>query len=48
MGEQRFAPGEWKAVNSTGDDLKKQIVPLPSKEPSKVLFELLTALITVW
>lgn len=45
MGEQRFTPGEWKAVNSTGDDLKKQIVPLPSKEPSKVLFELMTALI---
>lgn len=45
MGETSFKPGEWKAVNSTGDDLKKQIVPLPSKEPSKVLFELLTALI---
>jgi chaperonin GroES len=46
MGEHRFTPGEWKVVNSTGDDLKKQIVPLPSNEPSKVLFELLTALIT--
>jgi chaperonin GroES len=45
MGEHRFTPGEWKAVNSTGDDLKKQIVPLPSNEPSKVLFELLQALI---
>lgn len=45
MGEQKFNPGEWKVVNSTGDDLKKQIVPLPSKEPSKVLYELLTALI---
>lgn len=45
MGEQRFNPGEWKVVNSTGDDLKKQILPLPSKEPSKVLFELMTALI---
>jgi chaperonin GroES len=45
MGEHRFTPGEWKSVNSTGDDLKKQIVPLPSNEPSKVLFELMTALI---
>jgi chaperonin GroES len=45
MGEQRFLPGEWKLVNSTGDDLKKQIVPLPSKEPSKVLFDLMMALI---
>jgi len=46
MGETRFQPGEWKAVNSTGDDLKKQIVPLPSKEPSNVLFQLMGSLIT--
>lgn len=46
MGEQRFLPGEWKAVNATGDDLKKQIVPLPSKEPSNVLFQLMGSLIT--
>lgn len=46
MGEQRFLPGEWKAVNATGDDLRKQIVPLPSKEPSNVLFQLMGTLIT--
>lgn len=46
MGEQRFQPGEWKVVNSTGDDLKKQIVPMPSKEPSAVLFQLMGSLIT--
>lgn len=46
MGDQTFSPGEWKNVNATGDDLRKQIVPLPSKEPSKVLFELMGALIT--
>jgi chaperonin GroES len=46
MGETKFTPGEWKAVNSTGDDLKKQIVPLPSKEPSTVLFQLMGSLIT--
>lgn len=46
MGEQRFQPGEWKAVNATGDDLKKQILPLPTKEPSNVLFQLMGALIT--
>ncbi len=46
MGETKFQPGEWKAVNSTGDDLKKQIVPLPSKEPSAVLFQLMGSLIT--
>jgi len=46
MGEARFSPGEWKAVNSTGQDLKQQIVPLPSKEPSAVLFQLMGSLIT--
>lgn len=46
MGDTTFRPGEWKAVNSTGDDLKKQIVPLPTKEPSNVLFQLMGSLIT--
>lgn len=46
MGEQSFKPGEWKAVASIGDDLKKQIVPLPTKEPSAVLFQLMGSLIT--
>ena len=46
MGDTGFRPGEWKAVNATGDDLKKQIVPLPSKEPSNVLFQLMGSLIT--
>lgn len=45
-GEHRFIPGEWKSVNATGDDLKKQIVPLPVQQPSQVLFELMGALIT--
>jgi len=46
LGETKFSPGEWKAVNSLGEDLKKQIVPLPSKEPSAVLFQLMGSLIT--
>lgn len=46
MGESGFRPGEWKPVNSTGDDLKKQIVPLPTKEPSKVLLELMGSMIS--
>ena len=45
-GEQKLAPGTWIPVNATGDDLKKQIVPLPAKEPSTVLFQLLGTLIT--
>lgn len=46
MGESRFQPGEWKSVQSTSDDLRKQIVPLPAKEPSDVLFKLMTTLVT--
>lgn len=45
LGESRFQPGEWKSVNATGDDIKKQIFPLPTKEPSEVLFKLLGMLI---
>jgi len=45
MGEGRFQPGEWKAVNAVGDDLKKQIFPLPVREPSQVLFNLLDLLL---
>jgi chaperonin GroES len=46
MGESGFKPGEWKAVNATGDDLKNSIFPLPTKEPSAVLMNLLQMLIT--
>ena len=46
MGETRWQPGEWKPVSSTADDLRKQIVPLPAKEPSNVLFQLMGSLIT--
>lgn len=45
-GDYRFEPGEWKWVNATVDDLKKQILPLPTKEPSAVLMNLLQFLIT--
>jgi chaperonin GroES len=45
MADTSFKMGEWKAVNATGDDLRKLIVPLPSKEPSPVLFQLLGMLI---
>ena len=44
-GEYRFRPGEWKSVDSSGDDLRKNILPLPAPEPSNVLFSLLTLLI---
>lgn len=44
-GNLNFAPLEWKHVESTGDDLRKGIVPLPVREPSQVLFTLLSLLI---
>jgi hypothetical protein len=40
-GMLNFKLGEFKTVNFTGDDLRKHIVPLPVKEPSMVLFNLL-------
>lgn len=46
MGDARMTPGEWRPVNATGDDLRKQIVPLPAKEPSAVLFQLMGSLIS--
>ena len=44
-GVHRFLPGEWRPVESVGGVLKDQIVPLPVREPSAVLFSLLGALI---
>lgn len=44
-GVYTFAPLEWKRVDSTGDDLRKSIFPLPTREPSAVLFNLLSLLI---
>lgn len=46
LGDTKFAPGEWKAVNATGDDLKKSIFPLPTRDPSNVLFQLLQLVVT--
>lgn len=44
-GNLRFRPGEWKQVNTTGDDIRKNIFPMPVREPSNVLFQLLEMLI---
>ncbi len=44
-GDYSFTPGEWKWVNATGDDIKKQIMPLPTKEPSATLMKLLEYLV---
>jgi len=44
-GALRYKPGEWKTVQTTGDDLRKGIYPMPTREPSNVLFSLLQMLI---
>jgi chaperonin GroES len=44
-GDNAFKPFEWKRVDSTGDDLRKGIFPLPVREPSQVLFQLVSLLI---
>ena len=46
MGVTTLQPGEWKVVNASSEDLAKGIFPLPTKEPSGVLFNLLNMLIT--
>ena len=45
-GDNTFKPFEWKRVDSTGDDLRKSIVELTIREPSRVLLELLTFLVS--
>lgn len=44
-GEYSFRPNEWKRTDSTADDIHKGIYPLPVREPSPVLFQLLTLMI---
>ena len=44
-GVYNFSPFQWNRVDSTGDDLKKSILPLPTRDPSNVLFQLLSLLI---
>lgn len=44
-GNYTMAPWEWKRVDSTGDDLRKNMVPYPERQPSVVTFQLLNLLI---
>jgi len=41
QGSARFQPGEWKMVEAMGGALKDNIFPLPVRDPSPVLFQLL-------
>lgn len=40
-GELKVSPGQWKSIPVQGEDIRKNIFPLPYKEPSTVLFQLL-------
>lgn len=40
-----IAPGEWRDVDVTGMTIKDSVVPLPYKEPSRTLFELLGTIV---
>lgn len=40
-GDTPLAPGEWREVDSTFEDLNKSFFKIPYKEPSEVLFKLL-------
>lgn len=44
-GDNSFRPFEWKRVDCTGDDLRKNLIPYEPKAPSQVLFALLELLI---
>lgn len=43
--EEPIAPGEWRDVDSPGGTLRESLLPLPYKEPSAVLFQLLGMLV---
>lgn len=44
-GALNFERGEWKMVNTSGDDIRKAIVQRPTSQPSPVLFQLLGLMI---
>lgn len=44
-GSLYFDPGEWKQINHSGSDLRSEIVPRPTSEPSPTLFQLLGLMI---
>jgi hypothetical protein len=44
-GQISLAPLEWRTVDVSGDDLRKSVFPIPVREPSHVLFQLLGLII---
>lgn len=44
-GVYSMAPWEWKRVDSTGDDLRKNLVPFPDRQPLAVTLQLIELLV---
>ena len=44
-GTNTLGPFEWRRIEGNADDIRKSILPLPTNEPSMVLFQLLSLLI---
>ena len=44
-GNMAFRPQEWKRVDTAGVDLKNNIFPLPVREPSRVLLDMISLLV---
>lgn len=44
-GTYEFKPFGWHRVDASGDDLRKSVFPLPVREPSAVMFNLLSLII---
>jgi hypothetical protein len=42
--DEPLSPGEWRDVNAPAADISKALLPLPYKEPSRTLLELLGAM----
>ena len=45
MGATPFQPGEWRPVDTKGGKIAENIIPLPAKDPSGVVFSLLNLLV---
>jgi hypothetical protein len=45
-GQARFQPGEWKPVDVRGGTIRDNVYPLPVKDPSPVVFNLLNLMIS--
>jgi len=43
--DEPLQPGEWRDIDAPGGDIKSSIIPLPYKEPSGTLAQLLAALV---